>query len=385
METHNMNAGKKKLLYIFDQSDWRSRMPVALGAKAQGYDVTLATIGDGLKINDPVFDQFPLIPIAQPRHKFGPLSVLKTIANIRRLIKDQRPDILHTITLKYAFIVGLARLGLKDFEIIYTIAGLGYLFHGDGLKPRLIRAALSPLLKLVLKNPKARLIFQNEDDRQRMISSGFVRPGNAYLVISSGVDLTRFNHTEEPVNNPSVVLMPTRLVREKGVSIFVEAAKMAKAAGIDARFLIAGGLTAHNPKAHTQEEMDEFTRDGTVEWLGRVDDMPGLLSSANLIVYPSYYGEGVPRVMIEACAAGRAVITTDHTGCRETVDQGISGLLIPIRNASATCEAMTQLLKDNDQRRAMGRASRELAERKFDVNKIVEQTLNVYNRKSSSG
>jgi glycosyltransferase involved in cell wall biosynthesis len=384
MDALSMDHAPRKLLYIFDHADWKSRMPVALGARAEGYDVRLGIVGPSIP-DHPMFKDFDIVLINEPKHKFGPLSVLKTVLSLRRLIYSARPDILHTITLKYAFTVGLACLGLRGFHRVYTIAGLGYLFHGDGLKPRLIRAALSPFLKLVLKNPRAHIIFQNDDDRQCLIKKNYVRGEHTHLVISSGVDLSRFVVEPEPDTPSPLVLMPTRLVREKGVAVFAEAARIVRSSGTKAIFQIAGGLTTHNPKALTQQDMDEITRDSAVEWLGQVADMPALLARANLIVYPSYYGEGVPRVLIESCAAGRAIITTDHTGCREAVDHGVNGLLVTVRDPQATAEAILSLLNDPERRKSMGAMSRKLAEQKFALDLIVRQTLSVYDiaRKNS--
>lgn len=368
----------KKLLYIFDHLDWHSRMPVALAAKEAGYDITIGIVGADGAIKG--LEGFKTLNITKPKNKFGPLSVLKTIREIRKTIKAQKPDLLHTVTLKYSFLVGLASFGLKGYRIVYTIAGLGFLFRSDGLKPVILRTALSPLLKIVLKDKKARLIFQNPDDRDLLIEKNYVREDHTHLVISSGVDLTKFSAEAEQDTDAPVALMPTRLVHEKGIAIFVEAARKLNEKGIKARYQIAGGLTIHNPRAISAKEMKDYTSDGVVEWLGHVDDMPSVLQSANVIVYPSYYGEGVPRVMLEGCAAGRPIITTDHAGCRETVPNGENGILVPIKDVEKTAEAMEQLLTDKALRQQMGKQSRKLAETAFDVRSIVKQTLAVYDK-----
>lgn len=367
-----------KLLYIFDHLDWKSRMPVALAAREAGYDITIGIVG--VDENDKIdgLDGFEVLILRKPKNKFGLFSVLSTISDIRKTIRTVKPSLIHTVTLKYSFFVGLACLGLRRYRILYTIAGLGFLFRTPGWKPKWIRRALAPLLKLVLKNPRADLIFQNPDDRDLLVNMGYVRHAQTHLVISSGVDLEKFTPVPEPENDLPIALMPTRLVHEKGVSVFVEAARKLHAKGIKARYQIAGGLTTHNPRAISEAEMKDHIKDGVVEWLGRVNDMPALLSSAAVIVYPSYYGEGVPRVTIEACAAGRPVITTDHAGCREAVPNGENGFLVPILDVEATSEAMERLLTDRALRTQMGRESRHLAEQAFDVKSIVAQTLALY-------
>jgi glycosyltransferase involved in cell wall biosynthesis len=369
-----------RLLYIFDHLDWKSRMPVALAAKEEGYEITIGIVGAEEGETIAGLEGLNVLLLPKPKNKFGPLSVLSSVRAIRRAILTVHPHLLHTVTLKYSFMVGLACIGVRGFRIIYTIAGLGFLFRSDGVKPKIMRSLLSPFLKFVLRDKRAELIFQNPDDRDLLVNMGYARMTQTHLVISSGVDLTRFQVSPEPQGDIPIALMPTRLVHEKGIAIFVEAARLLHAKGIKARYQIAGGLTAHNPRAISEAQMQEFTRDGVVEWLGRVEDMPALLSTASIIVYPSYYGEGVPRVSLEAIAAGRPIITTDHAGCREVVHAGKNGILVPIKDVQATAAAMERLLTDTDLRAKMGRESRNFAEAKFDVKSITAQTLALYDQ-----
>lgn len=369
----NMNA---RILYLFDQSDWKSRMPVAEKAKAQGYEVTIALIGEKPPELKP--EGFETIHIATPSGQMKGRHIPKMVKQIRRAIVSANADLVHTVTLKYAFITGLAALPFRDMRKVYTLAGLGYLFRSPDAKARIIRALLGPLLKHVLRAPNAYLIFQNPDDLALMTKLGFAGHVNTVLIRGSGVDLSKFNPVQETLHEEPLVLMPTRLVHEKGVHIFVEAARLLKAGGVKARFQIAGGETKHNPKAISKAEMMEMTEDGAAVWLGRVEDMPGLLSEAAIIVYPSYYGEGIPRVLLESCAAGRPIITTDHAGCREAVDAGKNGLLVPIKDVKATTEAIKTLLEDFEKRTVMGMKSREKAEAEFDIHIIADETLAVY-------
>lgn len=181
-----------KLLYIFDHLDWKSRMPVALAAKAAGYDITIGIVG--VDENDKIegLEGFHVLILRKPKNKFGLLSVLNSVLDIRKTIRSVKPALIHTVTLKYSFLVGLSCLGLRRYRILYTIAGLGFLFRTPGQKPKWIRRALAPLLKLVLKNPRADLIFQNPDDRDLLVNMGYVRHERTHLVISSGVDLEKF-------------------------------------------------------------------------------------------------------------------------------------------------------------------------------------------------
>ena len=366
----------KKLLYIFDHTDWKSRIPIAAGAQSRGWEVTIGIIGTPQ--DTAMLKGFNTVFLPRPKEGLGPLAVLETVFSFRKLVRDTRADLVHTVTLKYAFLVGLATSFQRGYSVVYTLAGLGFLFRGEGIKPKILRAALSPLLKFVFLDRKAQIIFQNPDDQKLMAEMGYVRPHQTHLVISSGVDLEKFSSLPPPEDKVPLVLMPTRLVREKGIHIFIEAAWILKRRSTRARFAIAGGETKHNPRAISKGEMQALTADGTVEWLGRVEDMQTLLAQAAMVVYPSYYGEGVPRVLLEAAAAGRPIITTDHAGCREAVSDKISGLLVPVKDAGAVADAIEILLDDKEKRLEMGRQSRNKAEAYFDVKRIVLLTCDVY-------
>lgn len=371
-----MTDAQQKILYLFDQSDWQSRMPVAEAARAEGYEVIVALIGpESAPAKAPEGFETAYIQTAQ---KMNVGALLKMVKRVRALITETQPHIVHTVTLKYAFITGLAATPFKDLKKVYTLAGLGYLFRSGEPKARVMRAILTPLLKRVLLAPNAHLIFQNPDDLGLMIGKGFARQSRSTLIRGSGVDLKAFSETPLPDDDLPLVLMPTRLVHEKGVQIFVEAARLLKDRGVEARFEIAGGETKHNPKAITRAEMKIMTEDGTVKWLGRVEGMPALLAKASVIVYPSYYGEGIPRVLLESCAIGRPIITTDHPGCREAVTHHHNGFLVPIKDVRATADAIERLLNDKDMRINMGALSRDRAEREFDIQIIAQQTLKVY-------
>lgn len=371
---------KRSLLYLFDYADWHSRIPLAHAAHQDGYDVTIAVLGLPAE-DEGDLDGMCLLALPKPSLGRNALGILGFVHSIRALVKDLRPDFVHTVTLKYTFFVGLACYGLRHSTRVYTLAGLGFLFRSAGFKPAGLRQLIRPALRSILRSKKARVIFQNPDDRSLMLRGGYVRQTNSRVILGSGVDLERFVASHVPAYEHGarpLVLMPTRLVREKGIEVFVQAAQTLKAGGMDAKFEIAGGETQHNPKAISAAEMNAMTADGSAKWLGRVQDMPELLSRAHLIVYPSYYGEGIPRVLLEAAATGRPIITTDHPGCREVVEDGVNGFLIPVRDPEATAEAIKQALSDPDKLRQMGEASRSRAETLFDINEVVRQTLSVY-------
>lgn len=377
-------GAKPKLLYIINHIDWfwSHRLPLATGARDAGWEVVVCVEGAS-KDSKLAENGFTGRELPSADKGFAPFAVLNIILAIHRLIKEEQPVLLHAITLKYAFMAGLAARFHKDIRIIHTLAGLGYLFSGEGTKPKILRTLVGPFLKIALKHKNAQIIFQNPDDLKIMLSCGFVREEQTHLIRGSGVDTDAFRYAPEEENpaaenDTPIVVMPTRLVHDKGVAVFVEAARILKKRGPKARFQIAGGLVTNNPLAVSKDEMEKLCEDGTVEWLGKVSDMPGLLARATLIVYPSYYREGIPKVLLESCATGRAIVTTDHPGCREAVTDGDNGLLVPIKDTQATAAAIEKLLADPQTRKAMGMRSRARAEEEFDVRKIVKATLAVY-------
>jgi glycosyltransferase involved in cell wall biosynthesis len=358
-----------KILYVINHIDWfwSHRLPLAKAAQDSGFDVHVAVAGakDNKNLTSQNFTG----------HALPSENVLAILAALHKIIKREQPDIIHAITLKYAFITGLAARFYPQSKAVFTIAGLGYLFSSEGLKPKILRLMISPFLKFAFKDSK--IIVQNPDDLEILAKGGFVGREQCVLIRGSGVDTVQFMpHTSN--QNPPIVLMPTRLVQEKGIAIFVEAARILKSKGLNAHFQIAGGLDKNNPHAITIEEMQNLTANSTVEWLGRVKDMPALYARATLIAYPSYYREGVPKVLLEAAAMGKPIITTDHPGCREVVKHGENGLLVPIKNPEKLAEAIEQLLQNPGEMARMGKASRARAEAEFDVRLIVEQTLKTY-------
>lgn len=362
-----------KILYIFDAADWNSRIPVAREAKNKTHDVILGVIGTNTHSDD----NFRFYVIEKKHHRFGVMALLDFMAQIHSTIKTGKPDILHAVTLKYGFISAIAALPYPKMRKVFTLAGLGYMFHGHDTKSNALRLVMKPLLSFLFKRPHTRLIFQNSDDMKMLIDRGYVHAQQCKLILGSGVDLDRFIHKHAPIS-PPLILMPTRLVHEKGISIFIEAARILKRRGVKAQFQIAGGETSHNPRAISKDEMLDMVSDGNAQWLGRIENLPELLSQTSIVVYPSYYGEGIPRVLLEACAAGCPIITTDHTGCREAVTHGENGLLVPVKNATATANAIEALLSDSQLMVKMSQHSRQRAESDFDINKISKHTVEIY-------
>ena len=367
-----------KILYVFaDTSDFcTSRLPLARAAKGKGCAVTVA--GPGAAQNPDIKENgFRAIELPQSPGGFSPGTVIKTICALRTIIQTEKPDIIHAVTLKYSFITALAAPRRTKAKLVLTIAGLGYMFS-KGIKPCVMRMILSPLLKFALRHPAAHITFQNIDDMNLMIANNYVWAERVTLIRGSGVNIQKFSPANNVETQPPLVLMPTRMIHDKGISVFIEMAKILTKREIQARFMIVGGIAGHSPRAIKKEEMNAMLRGSPVEWPGKVSDMVALYAQTAIIVFPSWYNEGIPRVLLEGAAMGKPLVTTDHPGCREAVKNGVNGFLIPVKDAVATAQAVEKLLRDDNMRRTMGRESRILAEAEFDIEKTAAQTLRVY-------
>jgi glycosyltransferase involved in cell wall biosynthesis len=232
------------------------------------------------------------------------------------------------------------------------------------------------LYRMALGHRNLKVIFQNPDDRASLTKLAHLPDSKVAMIRGSGVDLTQYNHTPLPPGLP-VVLLAARLLADKGVREFVQAARLLRQQGVSARFCLVGSVDPANPASLADTELTQWANEGVVELWGQRSDMPGVLRAAHLVVLPSYR-EGLPKILLEAAACGRAVVTTDVPGCRDAIDRGFTGLLVPVRNATALAEALNGLINDPARCQAMGNAGRALAERAFDVRQVVAAHLRIY-------
>lgn len=352
---------------------WSHRLPLAKAILQRGWTLHLATAGAD-KDHDVSAMGVTGHNIAAHGAGINPLAEARLLLSLVRVIRAVKPDMIHAITLRHALYAGLAARLVRHRAIIFTLAGLGSLFAEGGI----LKTLTLPLFRFAFRHKGAYVIFQNPDDREVMEKAGAVYPGHAALIRSSGVDVNAFAFSPlPPASEKPVVLFSSRLIREKGIEDFVAAARTLKGR---AHFVVAGDVYDKNPHSLKREQVQAWHDEGIIEWRGHVADMPALFKTCTLFVLPSYYREGVPKVIIEAMAAGRPVITCDTPGCRETVAPGGNGLLIPPRDPKALADAITTLLNDPQRMTAMGRAGRARAEGEFSVESVVSRTLEVYDR-----
>lgn len=369
----------RTLLFVVNV-DWffmSHRLPIAVAALRAGYDVHIATgttnrqaemEACGLKVH----------PLPLVRGGLGMFNAAQTALSLLRIVRAVKPDVVHLVTIKPVLLGGLVVRLLGVHALVSAVSGLGYVFMANGWVARLRLQVVRVVYGWALGHRNQVVIFQNPDDRAALQAATGLLGSKTTLIRGSGVDLRHYTMQPVPVGVP-VVLFPARLLADKGAFEFVAAAQQLKADGVVARFVMVGLVDSANPTSLTQAQIDAWVAEGVVECWGHRADMPDVLASASIVVLPSYR-EGLPKVLLEAAACGRPVVTTDVPGCRDAIELGRTGLLVPVQNAEKLAEAIGGLLQNPAQCAALGAAGRALAEREFDVQAVVDKHLAIYDR-----
>jgi glycosyltransferase involved in cell wall biosynthesis len=370
---------KPKLLFLVAE-DWyfcSHRLPLAVAAAKAGYEVCIATRTNhhaevittaGLK----------LIPLHRMRRSgVNPFQELASFAELWCIYRREKPDLVHHVGLKPVAYGSLIAHLLGIRGIVNALAGLGFVFSSDRFAARVMRPVVKLVFSFFLKSRNSRVIVQNQDDFNFITQVINIPSFNVRLIRGAGVDLCLFREQPAPVQPPLVVLV-ARMLWDKGVGEFVEAATRIRSAGIKARFALVGIPDTENPTSVSERELRAWHESGNVEWWGYRADIPAVLAMASISCLPTFYGEGVPKALIEAMASSRAIVTTDIPGCRELVDQGRNGILVAPRDVSALSTALEMLIRDPERCNQMGIAGRQMVERSFSLNQVLKETLALY-------
>ncbi|MDA1082731.1 MAG: glycosyltransferase family 4 protein [Gemmatimonadetes bacterium] len=369
------HASRPKLLFVVTE-DWyfvSHRLPLARAAAKAGFDVAVATrVRDmGSRIAEA---GIRVIPFEIARASLNPVIELATLLRLITLYRTERPHVAHHVALKPVLYGGIAAIVTGTPRVVNAVAGLGWLHGAERGPTGWVKAIARRLIALVLR--RGTLLVQNPDDAKVLVALG-VPASRIREVRGAGVDLEEFASSVEPGGVPLVIL-PARLLWDKGVEEFVNAAVLVREHGIDARFALVGEPDPANRRAVPAEVIRHWVERGWVEHFGWVADMPVLLARAHVVCLPSYYGEGIPKALIEAAASGRAIVTTDTPGCREIVHDEDNGILVPPRDVPALANALERLLTSPDLRRRMGSRGRSRAEAEFSQEAVIAQTISLY-------
>ena len=431
---------KRGNLFIVVNVDWfflSHRLPVALAAKRAGWDVTIVTADTG-QLKDIEAAGLRTINLPMSRSGMNIFEELKTLNFLRKLYAKEKPDVIHHVGMKTILWGTLAAKFVGAKAVVNAVSGLGGFFAEENKS--LLAKVMPKILAFSHSGMKLLVIFQNHEDEAMYMKRGIIKGEQARFIKGSGVDLNEFRYTPEPfingngnVNDNLVsnsegscapvgaqafllpengetergiktidklgarvqefkssgvqgdkssklrVILTARMIVEKGVFLLTEAAeKLRKDYEDKVEFWLVGGIDDH-PGAITREQLDKACDGKYIKWLGYRKDVKELLQKSQIVAFPSYYMEGLPKSLIEATAIGRPIITTNSIGCKDVVDDGINGFLIPTKDVDALVEKLRVLIDDKELRRKMGKAAREKAEREFSLDKVIEKHLSIYN------
>ena len=360
---------------LFANTDWylyNYRLPLAVALKNRGDEpVLLSPPGRYSQLLEK--EGFRWVSFPLERKSLNPFVETLSIFRLVFFFRLEKPELVHLFTVKPVLYGSIAAKITGVPNTVNAITGLGYIFSEAG---SLLRRLVLWLYRFSLS--KTKVIFQNTDDLKVFLENRIITAGQAYLIPGSGVDINIFIPTPEPDGKP-IVMLAGRLLRSKGLPEFVEAARRIQANGMTARFVIVGEPYPDNPDSIRPEELSAWEKEGIIENWGWHDDMAQVISKTSLVCLPTTYKEGLPRLLLEAGACGRAVIATDIPGCRMVVRDGENGLIIPAHDISALVEALETLITNPEKRLWMGRRGREIVEQEFSVNQVISRTFDVYN------
>ena len=355
------------------------RLPIALAARDIGYEVHIASrSGTNAEIEQLSQEQLQFHSITFHRRSTRPWQELKTLQELNKLYKEVQPNIVHHVTIKPVLYGTLIARWVGGIQILNAISGLGYLFIAKGWKSSIRKKLLLWGYHVLLHSKKVWVLFQNPDDQALFSQYKIVYQKHAFIIRGSGVNLQQFIASPIPKGRTKIILV-ARMLWDKGVGEFVEAATILKQQGVDADFIIVGSVDLGNPKSIPVKQLDRWNSSGVIKWLGERTDISQLLIKSHIVVLPSYR-EGLPKSLLEAAAAGRPIITTDVPGCREVIKDGENGLLVQVRNAKSLVIAIQKLINNPELLSSMGKKGRLIAEQEFSIEQVINKTLELYSK-----
>jgi glycosyltransferase involved in cell wall biosynthesis len=376
--THVLFVGNSALYFIIH------RMGLARALVARGYHVSAllptpvsAELRTTIAVAGIKIHEYPYKPTGM-----NPLVEVRTLFSLWRYYRVLQPDIVHHLTLKPVLYGGAVSRWLGTKSRIQSIMGLGFLFNANDVISRAVRTLLSPVFRYALGGRQSVLTLENADDYGRLLAHGSLSSNDwpkVEIVPGSGVDPDDYDPGVKP-EEPPIVVFAGRLTRSKGIDEFVDAARWVREKHPASRFVVCGGIVASNPAAVSEADLGAWVREGAIEWWGHCDDMPSVMGRASVVVLPSHHGEGLPRVLLEAAAAARPIVTTDTEGCREIGRDGVNGLLVPVGDATALAKAILRLVNDPALRARMGREGRRIVEEEFSLEIVIRRMLEIYDQ-----
>ena len=374
------NGKAKKLLFIVNvdwyfKLHWLDRM---YAAKKAGYDVCLLTnFSDDAFFQDLKKSGINVFNVRLSRAGLNPLVEIWTIIRLFNLVSKIEPELIHSITVKPNIYAGIISR-IKKIPIVFSVTGLGVVFSSKSVKNYFIRILISFFYRVVSKNTKNIFLFENNSDRELFVKKGIVSSVNSKRISGAGVDVEAYNYTREDNDSIPSILFAARLLKDKGLRSLIEAVRLLRERGLNVELNVAGIFDKSAQNAISEKQIKQWSDDGDIIWLGTRNDVAELISLSSIVCLPTTYGEGVPRILIESCACGRAVVTTNVSGCNEFVVDGYNGLLVEPNNVVDLAKALRLLIEDAALREKLGKNGRILVVKEYSTEIVIDQTLTTY-------
>lgn len=368
-----------KIVFVVNEASFflSHRLRLAQEAQRRGADVTLIC-GENTGEHAALEHDLAVVPVHLSRSGINPLTELRTFLSLWRLYRRLRPDLVHHVTIKPVVYGTLAARLTRTKAVVNAIPGMGFVFTRSGSKAAVRRFLINAVYRFSLTHPNMRVIFQNNEDQTAFVANAIVSRDQTVMIRGSGVDFDEFVATPEPPTQDIVFVLVARMLRDKGVAEFVEAARAVRTNYPHWDFWLVGDVDPGNPASLSIEELMEWDETGVIHWLGHREDVPEILQLSHVLVLPSYYREGLPKTLLEAAASQRAMIASRVAGCLEIVTDGVTGLVVEPRDAVDLAGAMVRLGNDAQLRKRLARAARSKADAIFRVEDVVQDTFFVY-------
>lgn len=367
----------KKILLVANTDWYLHNFRTSLGKFLQnkGYVVVFVS-PHGEFVQDIVRNGFKYVNWNVGRRSMGFISELKSIWRLVKIYQQEKPLLVHHFTIKPVLYGSIAAKLSNVNSVVNSITGLGYIFLNESWRGNLLRTVLFPIYKFVLNNKNSHTIFENQVDREIFVDKHFVDAASTSIIQGVGVDEELYCFSPEIENEIPLIIFPARMLYDKGVETLVGASRILKDK-TKIRIALVGDLDPGNPSMIEKSIIEEWEKEGLIEWWGFRKDMLTIYQSSNLVTLPSL-GEGLPTVLIEAASCGRAIVTTDVAGCRDVVQDGVNGILVPPKDPDALADAILSLINNPKKREKMGQEGRRIVLEKFTSKKVNEDTLKVY-------
>lgn len=368
-------------IFMFVNVDWfflSHRLPIAEVAKDKGIEMTVFTDFTSSYKNKE-YKGFSLLQSPIKRKHMSLYSSLKEFIKTIQLIKRERPSVVHAVTIKPIILLGIICYIFKT-PFIASISGLGPGFSPTNFFGKIRLLLIKAIYKVIFSSNKTRIICQSTHDARILFANNLATSEKIIMADGSGVDLEEYQPKEQKASSKIQVLMASRILKDKGVREFCAAAStIQEEYDFNVSFSLAGPIDSDSPRSLTEDQVIEMCTSTKVKFLGNRSDIKDILSKSHIFILPSYYAEGIPKVLLEAAASGCAVITTEHPGCRDAIVPGKTGMLVSPKNVSSLIKALILLLSDKELTESMGIAGRQLAEERFCITKVIDIHYSVYN------